>query len=383
MSVLEPPARVGLVLFTLIEPHAGRHREYNRWYERDHFYSGVMTLPGTLAGQRWIATPTLKAQRLPSPSPVVPDPDLGSFLTTYFVDADRIAEWDAAASAAVRDLAAAGRLFAERDHVLTRFLDHQLTVYRDADPVPGVQTLDHRYPGLVTVVGRGAEGRSRDEVLARLRDEVLPATLVGSPVASVLTFTVRPFTGERPADLPTEPEPDSRFLQLWFVEHAPDAVWEDVFVPLAASFGAHPDLVLEWMGGFVPTVPGTDTHVAGLERRGAEGPVPTTPTEVAAEYFRRVRSRDPRLVDLFHDDARLVGLGTIVEGREAIAAFYAEATARGGPSPTLKGPIVADGGRVYGEIVIDLSDGTQIHAVDRFDVEDGHIRALTYFIADY
>ena len=55
----EPPVRVGMMLYTLVEPHPGRHRAYNRWYERDHFYSGVMTLPGSLSGQRWVATPEL------------------------------------------------------------------------------------------------------------------------------------------------------------------------------------------------------------------------------------------------------------------------------------------------------------------------------------
>jgi hypothetical protein len=378
----EPPARIGMALYTLIEPHPGCHRAYNRWYERDHFYSGVMTLPGTLSGQRWVATPELKRRRLPARSPVVPDPARGSFLTTYFVDADRIDEWDAAATATVRSLDAAGRLWPERDHVLTRYLDYQFATYRDPDPVPALQALDHRYPGLVTVVGRSAPDATRDALAAWLHDSFLPGALRASPVASVLTFAVRPFTGERPADLPVEPDPDSRFVQLWFVEASPDAVWDEVFVPLAHELPASGHATLEWMGGFVPTVPGTDEHVGSLEP-ASEALPPATPTEVVAEYFRRVRARDPRLADLFHDDARLVGLGTVVEGRAAIAAFYAEAGERASPSPVLQGPIVGTGSRAYADIVIALADGSRIHAVDRFDVEDGRIRCLTYFIADF
>ena len=263
--------RIGMMLYTLIEPHPGRHRAYNRWYERDHFYSGVLTLPGTLSGQRWVATPVLKALRLPVGSPVVPDPGRGSFLTAYFVDAERTAEWDAAASDAVRALAAAGRLWPERDHVLTRFFDYEFAVYRDDDPVPAVQAIDHRYPGLVTVVGRGAEGTTRAEVLDALRTRFLPAALEGSPVASVLTFTVHPFTGDRPADLPVDPDPETRFHQLWFVEDAPDAVWAGTFEPLAARFADDGTVSLEWMGGFVPTVPGTDTHVDLLEAAETAG----------------------------------------------------------------------------------------------------------------
>jgi hypothetical protein len=263
--VPEPPVRIGTMLYTLIEPHPGRHRAYNRWYERDHFYAGVMTLPGTLSGQRWVATPALKALRTPVGSPIVPDPARGSFLTTYYVDAERIAEWDAAASDAVRALAAADRLWPERDHVVTRFVDFAHAVYRDDDPVPALQTLDHRYPGLVTVVCRARGDASRSDVLAHLRDPLVPGVLTGSPVASVCTFTTRPFEGERPADLPVDPDPESRVLQLWFVEDDPTVVWDATFVPLAERLAADPVVTLEWMGGFVPTAPGTDAHVDGLE----------------------------------------------------------------------------------------------------------------------
>ena len=380
----EPPVRIGMMLYTLIEPHPGRHRAYNRWYERDHFYSGVMTLPGTLSGERWVATPALKALRRPPASPVVPDPARGSFLTTYFVDADRPDEWDAAASDAVRGLAVAGRLWPERDHVLTRFFDYVSAVYRDDDPVPAVQTLDHRYAGLVTVVGRGGEGTTRTEVLDALRDDFLPAALAGSPVACVLTFTVHPFAGDRPADLPVDPDPETRFHQLWFVEDAPDAVWAATFAPLAQRLGDDPRFELEWMGGFVPTVPGTDNHVDLLEaaEAGREGSA-DDPGSVVHEYFRRVTDADPSLADLFHEDARLVGLGTVTEGRGAIAAFYAAATERGAPSPHLVAPLLVDGGRVGAEIAIDLVDGSRIHVMDLFEIEHGRIRSLTYFVADH
>ena len=368
----EPPVRVGMMLYTLIEPHPGRHRDYNRWYERDHFYSGVMTLPGTLSGQRWVATPALKALRLPPASAVVPDPVRGSFLTTYYVDAERIPEWDAEASAAVPSLGAAGRLWPERDHVLTRFVDFAHAVYRDADPVPAVQTLEHRYPGLVTVVGRGADGASRAATLAALHDDIGPAALGGSPVAVVLTFTMRPFEGDRPPDLPVEPDPETRFLQLWFVETPPDEVWADTFAPLAERFADDPRVELEWMGGFVPTVPGTDTHVDAPD-----------PRSVVVEYFRRVRARDPRLTELFADDACLVGLGTRTEGRDAIDAFYAEVNAVQAPVPTPRGPLLAHGNRVAAEIDISVAGGPDVHVIDLFEVVDGRITQLTYFLADH
>jgi len=254
-----------MMLYTLIEPRPGLHRAYNRWYERDHFYSGVMTLPGTLSGQRWVATPELKARRAPVESPVVPDPGRGSFLTTYFVDATRISEWDVAASDAIRVLAAEDRLWPERDHVLTRFVDFVHAVYRDADPVPAVQSLDHRYPGMVTVVARGAAGASLHDTLDALRTRVVPDAIVGSPVAAVLTFTMRPFEGDRPPDLPVDPDPATRVLQLWFVDEPPEAAWNSTFATLPGRFAADPAVELEWLGGFVPTVPGTDTYLDLLE----------------------------------------------------------------------------------------------------------------------
>lgn len=380
----EPPARIGMMLFTLIEPHPGRHRDYNRWYERDHFYSGVMTLPGSLSGARWIATPALKARRRPGASPVVPDPGRGSFLTTYYVDAERVGEWDVAASDAVRALGDAGRLWPERDHVITRFVDFAHAVYRDADPVPAVQTLDHRYPGLVCVVGRGTAGATRDELLPHLRDDLVPGLLKGSPIASVLTFTMRPFEGERPPDLPVDPDPEDRFLQLWFVETAPDAVWAEAFGPVADRFAADPRVELEWMGGFLPTVPGTDAHVDLLEAAEAGRPVaPTTPRAVVEEYFHRVRTRDPRLTELFADDARLVGLGSITEGRAGIDTFYAEINRTAAPVPTPRGPLLVEGSRVAAEIDISVAGGPPVHVVDLFEVVDGRITTLTYFLAQY
>ena len=43
----EYPIRVGSMLFTMVDPHRGHEVEYNRWYERDHFYGGCMTGPRT------------------------------------------------------------------------------------------------------------------------------------------------------------------------------------------------------------------------------------------------------------------------------------------------------------------------------------------------
>jgi hypothetical protein len=104
---------------------------------------------------------------------------------------------------------------------------------------------------------------------------------------------------------------------------------------------------------------------------------------VAQQYFDRVRARDLGVADLFHEDASIVGLGGEKSGREAIRSFYEASIKGAGPSPQIIGSIFASGPRAAAEIEISLSDGSTIHAMDLFVVEEGLIRSLTYFIADH
>jgi hypothetical protein len=104
---------------------------------------------------------------------------------------------------------------------------------------------------------------------------------------------------------------------------------------------------------------------------------------VVRSYFDRMRDRDLSVVDLFHEDASLVGLGGVKTGKAAIREFYEGSIQRASPSPTLVGELPVSGPRVAAEINISLSVGASIHAVDLFVVEDGLIRSLTYFIADH
>ncbi len=107
------------------------------------------------------------------------------------------------------------------------------------------------------------------------------------------------------------------------------------------------------------------------------------PGEVVARYFDRMRECDIRVTELFHDDATLIGLGTLTRGRAEIDAFYRKVIERAGPSPRLAGPLMVNAGRVAAEIYIDLGPGVIIHVIDLFEVEDGLIRRLTYFLAQH
>ena len=52
-------------LITMVQPHVGHERAYNRWYEDDHFYAGAMCMPWMMAGRRFVAARELQVLRYP------------------------------------------------------------------------------------------------------------------------------------------------------------------------------------------------------------------------------------------------------------------------------------------------------------------------------
>ena len=107
-----------------------------------------------------------------------------------------------------------------------------------------------------------------------------------------------------------------------------------------------------------------------------------TAVEVAREYFTRMQAADVSVVDLFTDDAQLIGLGDRVIGIDAIREFYGRTIREAGPVPEVQA-LAAAGDVVFAEILIAVPGVDPIHVVDRFETSDGKIRSLTYFLADY
>lgn len=105
--------------------------------------------------------------------------------------------------------------------------------------------------------------------------------------------------------------------------------------------------------------------------------------DIADNYFNCMRAGDIAVIDLFHDDAKLQGLGQLTVGKDAIRDFYTGVINNAGPSPRDLSPKVAQGNRVFAEILIDLGNDVFIHAIDVFEIIDGRIKSLTYFTADY
>ena len=92
----------------------------------------------------------------------------------------------------------------------------------------------------------------------------------------------------------------------------------------------------------------------------------------------------PRVAALFDEDARLVGLGTIVSGRPAIAEFDVYSIAYVGPAPKPCGRrLWSRATGVLAEVYIDLTNGVTMHVIDLFEIDDGLIRSLTYFVSDH
>lgn len=257
------PIRLGSMLFTLVEPHRGHEVAYNRWYERDHFYSGCMIGPYNFAGRRYVATADLKAMREPDPSAITGEPARGSYVAVYWVLDGYHDIWNRWAVRQVRALHAAGRMFEERDHVHTLLYRYSWSYRVDPEGVPVELALDHPYSGFAAVWVDRAEDASDEKLGQWLRSESLPELLPGTDVDLVAAFTPLPLLIDAPGDVPRQEATDRRTLLLWFLKAKPDGVW-----PVMAEHGRR----LESAGlgtvvaalPFIPTFPGTDVYTERL-----------------------------------------------------------------------------------------------------------------------
>jgi hypothetical protein len=258
------PVKLGSMLFTVVEPHRGHEVAYNRWYERDHFYSGCMVGPYNFAGRRYVATAELKALRDPDPSVITGTPARGSYVAVYWVLDGYHTVWNRWALRQVNALHAAGRMFEERDHVHTLLYNYVWEFRRDPDGVPIEVALDHPYRGFVPVFIDRAEDVSQEALWEWLRNEHLPGLMPGSDADLVAAFTPIALEVDAPGDVPREAASDRRTLLLWFLSTPPEVAWETVIVEhrrrleesgLGTVVAALP---------FIPTIPGTDTYTDKL-----------------------------------------------------------------------------------------------------------------------
>jgi hypothetical protein len=229
----------GTAIVSYIEPHAGQAREFNRWYERDHFPAAVLAGPGVYAGRRWVATRECKSLRPPT-GDFFGDVQRGSYLAAAFVLPGEQATWDAWVVEQMKVLTAqGGRMFAGRDHVHSAIYRAAGESRRDPD-APGALALDRNYDGVIAVAVSTDDDRDRwNRVLASC-----PVTVTMARERLVLSIL--------------DPQPADHTLLLGFVEGDVLKFWRDEVVPNLAGTPAL------FASPFLRTIPGTDAYVDDL-----------------------------------------------------------------------------------------------------------------------
>jgi hypothetical protein len=232
-------AGIGTAIVSYIEPHAGAARAFNRWYERDHFPFAVLAGPGAYAGARYVATRACKAVR--ADARLLGDPHLGSYLAVAWIEPGAQGAWDAWIPERMRELEAAGRMFAGRDHLHTAVYEFSWSVERVAVSPPSLAlTAAHR--GVIAVALTG-DADLREWARQRLDAEV--PTIVGLRRSRLLVSALG--------------EVADHSLLLVFVTGDPQEVWTRAIAP---AVHALPDV--GFAGPFLSTIPGTDEYVDDL-----------------------------------------------------------------------------------------------------------------------
>jgi hypothetical protein len=232
------PIAIGTAVVAYIEPHAGAARAFNRWYERDHFYSAAMAGPGMFAGARWVATRECKAAR--PDANLFGDPARGSYLATYWVLPGMQSTWD---EWVAREYAATPpeRLFAGRDHLHTAVYRSVWDARTEDAPAPAT-ALDHGFAGVIAVASLAPSDWLSDWARRALSNE-MNLMLAFASSRTIMTTT----------------DAVDHVLLLGFCRRDPLAVWRD---RVAGTIGDVPGL--GFASPFLRTVPGTDTYVDDL-----------------------------------------------------------------------------------------------------------------------
>lgn len=259
------PVKLGYALFTMVDPTRGHEVDYNRWYERDHRYSGCMVGPGWFTGSRWVATKALKNLRFPETGPVATKTADGSYLATYWVHEPEMEEAETWARTQVGALYAAGRGFAEREHVHTAQYLPDSTVSAQENGVPLELAHDHHYGGLVTVMIEPTNGIDRAAAIDTI-DNGPAATLVSKGSVDLISnWRMKPWPSDHnvPMKMGNDGGTSARILQMLFLEDEPTASWHQI-IDYAADIEKSGAGKVTFASPFIPTVVGTDKYTDEL-----------------------------------------------------------------------------------------------------------------------
>jgi hypothetical protein len=255
---------LGSVLVSLLDPTVGAEVEFHRWYERDHFYSGVMIGPWFFAGRRFVATRAMKDLRYPQETAVIDDIRRGSYLALYWILAGHHDEAEAWAVKQVQQLIAEDRMLPSRKQALAGFYSYRYGVSRLPDGVPAELALDHPYRGALMVMVDRAPGVEVETLEAWHREERLPQTLAATPAAMCLCFEPIPLPDDAPAYVARPPGAERRSLQLYFLDEVPERTWAAQFADHDRALRAAGLGELSYAAPFIPTIPGSDRYADEL-----------------------------------------------------------------------------------------------------------------------
>jgi hypothetical protein len=229
---------VGSAVVAYIEPHAGAARDFNRWYERDHFYAAAMAGPGMYAGARWVATRACKAVR--PAHQLFGDPARGSYLATYWLLPGMQPAWDEWAAAEYARTPPE-RLFAARDHIHTSVYRYLWDI-RTEDAPPPATALDHGFAGVIAIASLAPSDWLTDWAHRALAND-MHLLLAFASSRTIMSTT----------------DAVDHVLLLGFCRKDPLAVWHD---RVAGRIGDVPGL--GFASPFLRTLPGTDAYVDDL-----------------------------------------------------------------------------------------------------------------------
>jgi hypothetical protein len=254
-------SRLGRAIISLVEPHLGREREYNRWYEDDHLIVSAMGCPWVFSGKRWVATRALRSLRLAPADFDRSSLDLGCYLAAYWILDGRYEEFLAWAQSLVTDrLMPIGRMSPARSHVFTNDQCYVASVYRDAAGPREIHALDYPFNGLVLETIDADSPAARPELERWLTDEHIPGIIKDSParICSMFRTTVPPKPRASIAWY------DCRVTLMWFFDDAPARGWPHRFAEEEERMRRRNLGRLALVAPFVPVVPGTDRYVDEL-----------------------------------------------------------------------------------------------------------------------
>jgi hypothetical protein len=264
-----PEIKLGSVLLTLLEPAPGFEKEFNRWYERDHFYAGCMIGANFFSGRRWVATRALKALRFPADTPITDDLMKGSFLASYWILDERYEEALQWSIAQVHQLHAQQRMDPPRDNITSGFYRYEFGTFRDEDGVPAELALEHPFKGLgITFIDFHAGDNSNEPAGAARQSltAALDSAMEETHCCMSLCLAPQPLPDSVPAYVPRVAHDilRRRRVLLHFFDADPAESWQPFADSLLSQLHKHCRADIVYAAPFIPTIPGTDTYLDQL-----------------------------------------------------------------------------------------------------------------------